>query len=100
MLASVDAELLDMYDEGEGEGEVDPVVDMMHRLSNRKMNIWFGSLIAEVVLNYNIFVTFAIYMSVNKIKKKQQVQSGIDPCVYYRRQRRIITFPHLSSNHQ
>ena len=38
----MDAELLDMYDEGEGEGEVDPVVDMMHRLSNRKMNIWFG----------------------------------------------------------
>ena len=60
MLASVDVELLDMYDEGEGEGEVDPVVDMMHRLSNRKMNIWLGSLIfpiAEVVLNYvNIYL--------------------------------------------
>ena len=47
MLASVDAELLDMYDEGEGEGEVDPVVDMMHRLSNRKMNIWFGIKLRE-----------------------------------------------------
>ena len=56
MLASVDVELLDMYDEGEGEGEVDPVVDMMHRLSNRKMNIWFG------ILNYvNILVLHLTY---------------------------------------
>ena len=97
MLASVDAELLDMYDEGEGEGEVDPVVDMMHRLSNRKMNIWF-------VLNY-VNILILLYLTYEcqqntSYQKWLHVQSGIDPCVYYRRQRRIITFPHLSSNHQ
>lgn len=64
MLASVDAELLDMYDEGEGEGEVDPVVDMMHRLSNRKMNIWF------VVLNYvNILIFCDIFYSNTSVNK-------------------------------
>ena len=65
MLASVDVELLDMYDEGEGEGEVDPVVDMMHRLSNRKMNIWFGSII-KLREHFDI-VKFILNTSVNKI---------------------------------
>ena len=74
MLASVDVELLDMYDEGEGEGEVDPVVDMMHRLSNRKMNIWFGSLCIKLREHFDI-VIFEIYMSVNKIEKWQNATS-------------------------
>ena len=95
MLASVDVELLDMYDEGEGEGEVDPVVDMMHRLSNRKMNIWFGSLIIKLREHFDtVLFEYLKYECQQNIVKNGKMYKVALIRVY------IITFPHLSSNHQ